>query len=124
MTPFERNPSFVGREGTLTAIHDVLGPKSPSVGQRVFALTGLGGMGKTQTAVEYAFSQMEVTYKIVLWAHADGQSKLSESFSIFASELGLGNGLTHAKAKQAVKDYLAIAGRSHRCRTIDFEYAS
>ncbi|KAJ5528253.1 hypothetical protein N7513_012412 [Penicillium frequentans] len=109
MTPFERNPSFVGREGTLTAIHDVLGPKSPSVGQRVFALTGLGGMGKTQTAVEYAFSQMEVTYKIVLWAHADGQSKLSESFSIFASELGLGNGLTHAKAKQAVKDYLAIA---------------
>ncbi|KAF9252092.1 hypothetical protein DTO013E5_886 [Penicillium roqueforti] len=108
MTPFEDNPNFVGREKTLTAIHDALAPGSPSVGQRVFALTGLGGMGKTQTAVRYAFSQMEVTYKIVLWAHADGQSKLSESFSLFASELGLGDGLTHAKAKQAVKDYLAI----------------
>lgn len=118
MTPFEDNPNFVGREKTLTAIHDALAPGSPSVGQRVFALTGLGGMGKTQTAVRYAFSQMEVTYKIVLWAHADGQSKLSESFSLFASELGLGDGLTHAKAKQAVKDYLAIVGRSYQLKPL------
>ncbi|KAJ5160567.1 uncharacterized protein N7482_007571 [Penicillium canariense] len=107
-TPYQENPSFVGREDTLTEIHNVLAPTSDaSAGQRVFALTGLGGMGKTQIAVRYAFQHMDTVYKIVLWAHSDGQSKLSESFSLFASELGLGEGMTHMKAKQTVKDYLA-----------------
>ena len=78
--------------------------------QRVFALTGLGGMGKTQTAIRYVFKHRE-RYRIVLWAHADGQSKLAESFSLFADKLGLGKGMSNTKAKKAVKDCLKIVSK-------------
>ncbi|KAL4936544.1 hypothetical protein BDV06DRAFT_91444 [Aspergillus oleicola] len=107
-TPYEENPDFVGRADTLAEIHSVLSPTNNTCSrQRVFALTGLGGMGKTQTAIRYAFQNMESTFKVVLWAHADGQSKLSESFSLFTSKLGLGEGMSHIKAKQAIKNCLA-----------------
>ncbi|CAH0035416.1 unnamed protein product [Clonostachys rhizophaga] len=87
--PYDENPNFVGREDELEQIHASLFPidgKGPQ--QRVFALTGLGGMGKTQISVKYAFKYRQ-DYHIVLLAHADGQSKLAESFSLFADKLGL-----------------------------------
>ncbi|CAH0051000.1 unnamed protein product [Clonostachys solani] len=87
--PYDENPNFIGREDELEQIHTRLCPiddQGPQ--QRVFALTGLGGMGKTQISVKYAFKYRKV-YQIVLLAHADGQSKLAESFSLFADKLGL-----------------------------------
>lgn len=109
--PYDENPNFVGREDELEQIHVSLFPidgKGPQ--QRVFALTGLGGMGKTQISVKYAFKYRQ-DYHIVLLAHADGQSKLSESFSLFADKLGLGAGMSPIKAKQAVKDLLESIGK-------------
>ncbi|KAK9769980.1 putative NB-ARC domain-containing protein [Seiridium cardinale] len=104
--PYEENPNFVGRKEVHDAIHATLDPSVRShSGLRTFALTGLGGMGKTQIAISYAYRHKDL-YKVVLWAHADGQSKLAESFSLFAAKLGLGNSLPLTQAKQAVKDCL------------------
>ncbi|VUC30705.1 unnamed protein product [Clonostachys rosea] len=104
--PYDENTNFIGRENELERIHTKLCPiDGKRAEQRIFALTGLGGMGKTQTAVKYAFKYRNV-YQIVLLAHADGQSKLAESFSSFADKLGLGAGMSAIKAKQAVKDLL------------------
>ncbi|CAG9996180.1 unnamed protein product [Clonostachys byssicola] len=100
--PYEENPNFIGRENELERIHTKLCPINGSdPQQRVFALTGLGGMGKTQISVKYAFKYRN-DYHIVLLAHADGQSKLAESFSLFADKLGLGAGMSPIKAKQAL----------------------
>ena len=80
--------------------------------QRTFALTGLGVMGKTQTAIRYVFRYRDL-YKVVLWAHADGQAKLAESFSLFAKELGLPDAQNNpAVCKQAVKECLEGLGKS------------
>lgn len=52
--PFDPNPHFVGRTDTLTSLAKALkGEPTSTTGQRV-ALTGGGGIGKTQLAVEFA----------------------------------------------------------------------
>lgn len=110
--PYEENPDFTGRTKTLEMIHSILSPsRDGSAKQRIFALTGLGGVGKTQTALNYVFSHRDV-YPIILFAHADSQAKLSESFCVFATELGLCNpeSLKPQIAIQAVKDCLKRTG--------------
>jgi AAA+ ATPase superfamily predicted ATPase len=109
--PYDENPNFIGREDELEQIHTRLySIDGTGSQQRVFALTGLGGMGKTQISVKYAFKYRK-DYHIVLLAHASGQSKLAESFSLFADKLGLGAGMSPIKAKQAVKDFLGSIGK-------------
>ncbi|KAH6621468.1 hypothetical protein B0J18DRAFT_481043 [Chaetomium sp. MPI-SDFR-AT-0129] len=55
--PFSRNPHFVGWEDVLKLIGDVLSVSvTPTAGShdRTIVLHGLGGMGKTETALEFA----------------------------------------------------------------------
>jgi hypothetical protein len=111
-TPHEENPNFLGRDDILNEIHTALAPTEGSTPlQRTFALSGLGGMGKTQIAIEYAFRHRD-TYKVILWAHADGEAKLAESFCMFAEELGLAGSekLSPERSKQVVKGCLAALG--------------
>jgi hypothetical protein len=46
----DRNPFFTGREQVLIQLQEALAIQGRA------ALSGLGGVGKTQTAVEYAHS--------------------------------------------------------------------
>jgi len=70
--PHRRNPSFTGREGTLEQLHARFAAKLGIVTQ---ALTGLGGIGKTQTALEYAFRYQQ-DYQAVLWVQAETRELL------------------------------------------------
>jgi tetratricopeptide (TPR) repeat protein/transcriptional regulator with XRE-family HTH domain len=67
--PYPRNPYFVGRETVLQSLRQTLVP-----GAKTTALTqiisGLGGIGKTQVAIEYAHRYGE-HYEAVLWIQAD-----------------------------------------------------
>ncbi|RDW63389.1 hypothetical protein BP6252_10934 [Coleophoma cylindrospora] len=66
--PFERNPNFVGRECIILELDKKL--SSSTVCQRV-ALWGLGGTGKTQIALEYAFRRRDATPECaVFWIPA------------------------------------------------------
>src|ERR1700730_763296 len=49
--PFDRNPSFTGREDILARLHQALTTGNPAALTQ--AISGLGGVGKTQTAIEY-----------------------------------------------------------------------
>lgn len=116
-TPYEQNPEFVGRDDILSEIHRALAPTDDQDSStKTFALAGLGGMGKTQIAIEYAFRHRD-TYQIILWAHADGEGKLAESYSQFAKELGLAGGekLTPEAAREMVKECLAAIGKERSC---------
>jgi hypothetical protein len=78
-----RNPGFTGRESRLTAIRDALASGDRAVVQ---ALHGMGGVGKTQLAIEYAH-RYEGDYVLVWWLNSETKSLLGEEFASLAAEL-------------------------------------
>ena len=69
LVPFPRNLDFVGRAEDLKALHDVLGKREP-VGIRPTGLTGMGGIGKTQLAVEYVYRCRDAYPDGIFWINA------------------------------------------------------
>jgi WD40 repeat protein len=71
VVPFPRNPDFVGRAVDLAGLHATLaGPGSGPVGIRPPGLTGMGGIGKTQLAVEYVYRFRESYPDGIFWVNA------------------------------------------------------
>ena len=76
--PFLRNPSFVGREQDLQDLHAALATGT-AVGIRsalfttAAGLTGMGGIGKTQLAVEYCYRYWDTYPGGVFWLNAAGE---------------------------------------------------
>jgi tetratricopeptide (TPR) repeat protein len=75
-TPFSvpfapKGEQFVGREELLLAVHEQLTRGTRTALGRTAALLGLGGLGKTQLAVEYAFRHRDDYPGGVVWLNAD-----------------------------------------------------
>ncbi len=86
--PFARNPFFSGREQELADLHTHLQRHSAAAIGQVRAISGLGGIGKTQLAVEYAYRHRQ-EYRAVLWVRADTLETLNASYSELARLLRL-----------------------------------
>jgi WD40 repeat protein len=67
--PFPRNSDFVGRSDDLDRLHAVLQARQP-VGIRPAGLTGMGGIGKTQLAVEYIYRHKDDYPGGIFWVNA------------------------------------------------------
>ncbi|MBN1814677.1 MAG: hypothetical protein JXA14_22750 [Anaerolineae bacterium] len=67
--PFKRHTRFVGREDLLDRLYKMLSPVTPE-GKRVAALTGMGGIGKTQMAVEFAYRHHADYADGIFWINA------------------------------------------------------
>ncbi|HEU5378618.1 MAG TPA: tetratricopeptide repeat protein [Ktedonobacteraceae bacterium] len=86
--PFSRNPFFAGREEELTHLHEQLQQSSSAAIGQAQAISGLGGVGKTQVALEYAYRHRQ-EYRAVLWVHAGTLETLNASYSELARQLDL-----------------------------------
>jgi tetratricopeptide (TPR) repeat protein len=86
--PHYRNPFFTGREDVLMHLHDVLNRKASERGLAPLALCGLGGIGKTQCVLEYAYRYAH-EYQAVFWIKADTRENLLADFLAIASLLQL-----------------------------------
>lgn len=84
--PSSRNPYFTGREGLLQSLHTHL--TDDDYGAPPLALSGLGGVGKTQLALEYAYRYRK-NYHDIFWADADSFQTLFDAFVQFATLLRL-----------------------------------
>jgi tetratricopeptide (TPR) repeat protein len=85
---YKRNPYFKGREDELQALRENLLQTSAAALTQPQAISGLGGIGKTQTAVEYAYRNW-TDYEAVFWVRADTTLELSRGFVEIAKVLEL-----------------------------------
>src|SRR6266550_8605544 len=89
--PYRRNPFFTGQEAILTRLRTALTVnKTAALTQQGTpqAISGLGGIGKTQIALEYAYRYGQ-EYQAVLWVQADSREALVLGYSKLASLLNL-----------------------------------
>ena len=88
--PHPRNHGFVGRGPLLDRIEHALQPRD--VASHAVALTqaihGLGGVGKTQLAIEYVHMRAD-RYDAVLWVVADPPTRLVTDYADLARTIGL-----------------------------------
>ncbi len=87
--PYNRNLLFTGREDILTQLHNAfMQGQYPVALAQPQAISGLGGIGKTQTAIEYAYRYRD-SYDSILWARADSTDLLISDFLLIAALLNL-----------------------------------
>ncbi len=86
--PYPRNPVFTGREDALAALHRALEGGGTAVVTQMAAVTGLGGIGKSQTALEYAYRHRG-DYRVVWWIEAETAAGLDRGVAELAAELRL-----------------------------------
>jgi len=79
-----RNPGFTGRAELLTALEEALASREQAVVQ---ALRGMGGVGKTQLAIEYAHRHA-AAYDLVWWINTEQPGLISEQFAALGAALG------------------------------------
>ncbi|KAK3902317.1 P-loop containing nucleoside triphosphate hydrolase protein [Staphylotrichum tortipilum] len=86
-----QNRRFYGREEILAAVRKTLHPQEHSTGISMCTLYGLGGVGKTEIALEYARSCSEesVGYAIVWYIDAQSPTSIAISYSSIVRRLGL-----------------------------------
>ena len=86
--PYPRNAFFIGRDEILTRLHTQLQAGQATALSQPQAIIGLGGIGKTQLAVEYAY-RFHQDYQVVLWARAESTEALTSSYVTIATMLNL-----------------------------------
>ena len=79
--PYPPNPFFIGQEALLTRLADTIKTQPQ-------AISGLGGIGKTQMAVEYAYRHQQ-DYQAIFWVRADTHEALVSGFVALAELLNL-----------------------------------
>jgi tetratricopeptide (TPR) repeat protein len=93
--PYLRNPHFTGRDELLDRLAQQLAPEAQEqvTSTRRVALTqpqalkGLGGIGKTQIAIEYAYRSRDLgQYTYIFWVNASEETLLT-SFAALADLL-------------------------------------
>ena len=103
--PILQNRHFVAR-ADLT---DAIGQRF-STGQRTVVLCGLGGAGKTQIALEYAFRKRELSPDTsVFWVYASTTTNFEESYKRIATVCDIpGHQDPQRNILQLVRDWLEI----------------
>ena len=84
--PYSRNPFFSGRDALLQQLHDRLTTTRATALIQSLAISGLGGIGKTQTADEYIY-RYEHAYRYILWVTAATAETIQSDFTSIATRL-------------------------------------
>lgn len=84
--PHPRNPNFTGRDRLIDSLHGSLTHKDAA--SRVQAVYGMGGVGKSHLANEYAHRH-RADYGIVWWVPAEDPATASLHLARLANRLGI-----------------------------------
>ncbi|MFE2585712.1 FxSxx-COOH system tetratricopeptide repeat protein [Streptomyces sp. NPDC059378] len=98
-----RNPNFTGRMDLLERLGERLREGTTTVLPE--AIHGMGGVGKTQLAIEYAYRH-QFEYDVVWWIPAERPGQIGQALVELAQRLGLVNSAEANIAGPAVREAL------------------
>ncbi|KAK4452538.1 hypothetical protein QBC34DRAFT_455296, partial [Podospora aff. communis PSN243] len=107
LVPYGPNPRFFGRSSELDTLREYLDRTSTSTQLKAIGIHGLGGVGKSQLALQYANLSMD-RYSLTAWIPSDSCIKVVQGVSELADKLGLlGSGAEDdLRTIQRVRDWL------------------
>ena len=88
--PYLRNDDFVGREADLLQIATHFSQATTKHRSPVVAITGMGGIGKTQTAVEFCYRYGRYFTGGVYWLSFAEANTVAQEVAAIGGERGLG----------------------------------
>src|SRR5271154_1556983 len=106
LVPYDENPHFVGREQLLKDIREKLLEVVPQKYNHRVALYGLGGVGKTQTALAYVYAHKS-DYDAIYWITGVNQASLLSGFQEIAEGVGLLKGKADIQPTDVAKSVLS-----------------
>lgn len=84
--PYQHSPFFTGRNQLLEHLHNILSLDQHETQSCSYALSGMGGIGKTQVAVEFAYRHIQ-KYTAIFWLQAETEENLFASLKAIANIL-------------------------------------
>ena len=101
--PQSRNLNFTGRDDEIDQLRQLVETAQRAV--PMVAVVGLGGVGKTQLAVEYSY-RFAGEYRTVWWMAAEQPAGLRGQYAALAGELGLTVSQDVERTVARVRDWL------------------
>jgi hypothetical protein len=100
-----RNPNFTGREDALSELRLALTSGEPAAWKQ--AAFGMGGVGKTQLAVEYIYRH-KPDYRVIWWIHSEEPTAMAADYASLADDLDLPEkgSIDQSETVRAVKRWL------------------
>ncbi|RTE84778.1 hypothetical protein BHE90_000530 [Fusarium euwallaceae] len=98
---YDRNENFIPRPDINSKLDQLLPFNSDEFHSA--ALWGLGGSGKTQIALQYAYNRCRDPDCSVFWVHADTEATFTQDYKTIAGVLGLGVRLEGSELLGAVR---------------------
>jgi len=106
MMPYERNPHFLGRDKLLIDLREKLRETKPKQYNHRVAIYGMGGVGKTQIAIEYVHRH-EKDYNDIYWISAADQATLLSGFQEIGEKTRCLAGRTGLSPTEVAKEVIA-----------------
>ncbi|KAL6695850.1 P-loop containing nucleoside triphosphate hydrolase protein [Trichoderma pleuroticola] len=103
--PYPLNEDLVSRPDLMEKLNELLPRTSATYCSA--ALWGLGGSGKTQIALNYAYQRCKNGNCSVFWVHADSEATFSQDYQTIAQKFGINGQLQSEELYEAVRDKIA-----------------
>ncbi|KAH7140649.1 P-loop containing nucleoside triphosphate hydrolase protein, partial [Dactylonectria macrodidyma] len=116
--PYARNEFFVGRSSTLKQLNSWIGSpvenRERGIHKRA-ALHGLGGIGKTQVAIEWAYEKRQGGEHLsIFWIHSSTAERFTEAYTSIAREFQIpGHSCGGPELLRLVKEWLESSHQQH-----------